>query len=89
MALPDFALFLIEQARALHDPGAPATEYTRGQAELIVDAAGLSMDEHRDEVVRLITRARGLTEGDRSRNVRAYDGPLTSHGSDGTYADNH
>lgn len=47
----------IEQARGLHEPGEPPSEYTRGQAELIADLYGLGMDDYREVIIDLIVRA--------------------------------
>lgn len=55
MAQPSFA-DAIDAAKGLKpEAGETNTEYTRGQAELIVDMFGLSMDDHRDVIITLIT----------------------------------
>lgn len=51
--MPDDTLYqrLITVARQLNEPGEINFEYVRGQAELIADACGLSMDEDRARVL--------------------------------------
>lgn len=46
-------------ARGLHEPGEPASEYTRGQAELIADMFGLGepADQVRETLMSWITTA--------------------------------
>jgi hypothetical protein len=46
---------LINVAMALNEPGEMNREYARGQAELIVDACGLSMSGHAELVLMVIT----------------------------------
>lgn len=48
-------LALIETARDLHEPGEPAGEYSRGQAELIIDAMGLDQDSYKELMIKVIT----------------------------------
>jgi len=52
------AVQMARAARALHTEGdalASNPEYTRGQVELICDAAGLGTDDFRDDVEAFIT----------------------------------
>lgn len=46
---------MVNAARSLNASDNTDNEYARGQAELIVDACGLTMDEHRDMVLLVIT----------------------------------
>ena len=52
----DWKLFvrLVDAARSLNEPGEVNSEYARGQAELICDAAGLDTD-YKDLVTEVIT----------------------------------
>jgi hypothetical protein len=45
---------MIDAARLLTEEGEINVEYVRGQAELICDVLGLSMDENKDGIMRAI-----------------------------------